>query len=179
MHTSVAGDHAISGYLTSRGTFVQPSHATNPDGTRANNYSAKGNVNPYTGQAGTKSHAPSAASSALRTGALSVGVPIARAGFGAGAALATTAPVSSESGLTNPAGIETPHYERALPPATPVPGKSSSQVERLARAQGTCPDQPTGALQEKGAGYEVYTGACRDGTSSLYRCEFGQCSASR
>lgn len=47
-------DHAISGYTRSNGTYVKPSHATNPDFTRNNNYSTKGNVNPYTGKFGTK-----------------------------------------------------------------------------------------------------------------------------
>lgn len=47
-------DHTISGYTRSNGTYVQPSHATNPDFTRNNNYSTKGNVNPYTGKFGTK-----------------------------------------------------------------------------------------------------------------------------
>jgi hypothetical protein len=47
-------DHTISGY-TRGGTYVSPSHAKNPDATRNNNYSTKGNVNPYTGKPGTKS----------------------------------------------------------------------------------------------------------------------------
>lgn len=47
-------DHAIRGYTRSNGTYVQPSHATNPDATRNNNYSTKGNVNPYNGKYGTK-----------------------------------------------------------------------------------------------------------------------------
>lgn len=47
-------DHGISGYTRSNGTYVQPSHATNPDTTRNNNYSTKVNVNPYTGKYGTK-----------------------------------------------------------------------------------------------------------------------------
>ena len=36
------------------GTYVEPHRATNPDNTKVNNYSAKGNVNPYTGKEGTK-----------------------------------------------------------------------------------------------------------------------------
>lgn len=52
--SSSRSDHAISGY-TRGGTYVRPSHATNPDATRNNNYSTKGNVNPYTGKLGTKS----------------------------------------------------------------------------------------------------------------------------
>lgn len=49
-----AGSHAIRGYATKSGTYVAPSRATNPNNTRADNYSKRGNVNPYTGQAGTK-----------------------------------------------------------------------------------------------------------------------------
>jgi len=53
-YSSSRSDHTISGY-TRGGTYVRPSHATNPDATRNNNYSTKGNVNPYTGKLGTKS----------------------------------------------------------------------------------------------------------------------------
>lgn len=53
-YSSGSSDHVISGYTRSNGTYVQPSHATNPDSTRNNNYSTKGNVNPYTGKGGTK-----------------------------------------------------------------------------------------------------------------------------
>jgi hypothetical protein len=46
--------HTRSGYVRQDGTYVAPSHATNPNSTRSDNYSTKGNVNPYTGKAGTK-----------------------------------------------------------------------------------------------------------------------------
>lgn len=49
------GSHSVSGYTRSNGTYVAPSHATNPNGTKSDNYSTRENVNPYTGQAGTKS----------------------------------------------------------------------------------------------------------------------------
>lgn len=52
--TSSTGSHTTSGYTKSNGTFVAPSHATNPNGTKADNWSTKGNVNPYTGKEGTK-----------------------------------------------------------------------------------------------------------------------------
>ncbi|ACB27623.1 hypothetical protein [Methylobacterium radiotolerans] len=52
---SSGGSHSISGYTRSNGTYVAPSHATNPNGSKSDNWSTKGNVNPYTGQAGTKS----------------------------------------------------------------------------------------------------------------------------
>lgn len=46
-------DHYRNGYVTRNGTYVAPSYATNPNNTRTDNYSAQGNVNPYTGKAGT------------------------------------------------------------------------------------------------------------------------------
>ena len=46
--------HSVKGYTTKRGTYVQPHRQTNPDHTRLNNWSTKGNVNPYTGKPGTK-----------------------------------------------------------------------------------------------------------------------------
>ena len=49
-----SGSHTISGHTTKNGAYVAPSHATNPNSTKTDNYSQKGNVNPYTGKAGTK-----------------------------------------------------------------------------------------------------------------------------
>lgn len=51
---STGGSHSTSGYTKSNGTYVAPAHATNPNGTKADNWSTKGNVNPYTGKEGTK-----------------------------------------------------------------------------------------------------------------------------
>lgn len=49
------GSHFRSGYIKpSTGTYVAPSYATNPNRTQFDNYSTKGNVNPYTGAAGTR-----------------------------------------------------------------------------------------------------------------------------
>ena len=52
--SSSGGSHSVSGHVRSNGTYVPPSHATNPNGTKADNWSTTGNVNPYTGKAGTK-----------------------------------------------------------------------------------------------------------------------------
>jgi hypothetical protein len=41
------------GYVTRNGVYVPPSHQTKPDGTKANNWSTRGNVNPFTGRQGT------------------------------------------------------------------------------------------------------------------------------
>lgn len=50
-----AEGHYVRGYVTQRGAYVAPYHATNPNYTRQDNYSTRGNINPYTGRAGTKS----------------------------------------------------------------------------------------------------------------------------
>jgi hypothetical protein len=46
--------HSVSGHTTKNGTYVKPHRQTNPNGTQKDNYSTKGNVNPYTGKKGTK-----------------------------------------------------------------------------------------------------------------------------
>lgn len=47
-------NHSVHGYTKKDGTHVAPSHATNPNSTRRDNYTHKGNTNPYTGKEGTK-----------------------------------------------------------------------------------------------------------------------------
>jgi hypothetical protein len=44
----------VHGYTKKDGTHVAPHYRSNPDGNPYNNWSTKGNVNPYTGQAGTR-----------------------------------------------------------------------------------------------------------------------------
>ncbi len=51
--TASAGAHYVSGYSRSNGTYVEPHYQTNPNARLNDNYSTKGNVNPYTGKAGT------------------------------------------------------------------------------------------------------------------------------
>lgn len=47
------GSHYVKGHVTKKGTYVPPHMATNPNGTQRDNWSSKGNVNPYTGKEGT------------------------------------------------------------------------------------------------------------------------------
>src|SRR5689334_4858500 len=49
------GSHSTSGYSRTNGTYVQSYHATNPNSTKLDNYSTRGNINPWTGKPGTKS----------------------------------------------------------------------------------------------------------------------------
>lgn len=51
---AIAADHYVSGYTKADGTYVAPHYQTNPNSTTSDNYSTRGNVNPYTGQLGTK-----------------------------------------------------------------------------------------------------------------------------
>ncbi len=44
----------VKGYTRKDGTVVQPHERTAPNSTKNDNYSTRGNVNPYTGKVGTK-----------------------------------------------------------------------------------------------------------------------------
>jgi len=46
--------HAVRGHTTKKGNYVKPTRATNPNNTKKDNYSQKGNVNPASGKKGTK-----------------------------------------------------------------------------------------------------------------------------
>jgi hypothetical protein len=46
--------HTTQGYTNQYGTYVQPHEQTNPNGTQYDNYSTRGNYNPYTGRTGTR-----------------------------------------------------------------------------------------------------------------------------
>jgi opacity protein-like surface antigen len=55
---ALAGDVYVNGYYRSDGTYVQPHYRSAPDGNSYNNWSTKGNTNPYTGQPGYKNPSP-------------------------------------------------------------------------------------------------------------------------
>lgn len=48
----------VNGYFRRDGTYVAPHYRSAPDGNPSNNWSTRGNVNPYTGQGGTVSSPP-------------------------------------------------------------------------------------------------------------------------
>jgi hypothetical protein len=50
---SSSGSHSVRGYTRKDGTYVQPHRATNPNHTKTDNWSTKGNTNPDTGKLGT------------------------------------------------------------------------------------------------------------------------------
>jgi hypothetical protein len=50
---AVSAQVHVKGYTKKDGTYVAPHERTAPNGTINDNYSTKGNVNPYTGKEGT------------------------------------------------------------------------------------------------------------------------------
>lgn len=44
----------VSGYVKKDGTYVAPAMRSAPNNTQTDNYSTKGNTNPYNGKAGTE-----------------------------------------------------------------------------------------------------------------------------
>lgn len=51
---SFAYGKSVRGYHKRSGTYVNSYHRTSKDRTQRNNWSSKGNANPYTGKKGTK-----------------------------------------------------------------------------------------------------------------------------
>ncbi len=43
----------VKGSVTKSGVYRQPHHRTSPNKTKMDNWSTKGNINPYTGKEGT------------------------------------------------------------------------------------------------------------------------------
>ena len=49
------GSVSVKGHTRKDGTYVQPHKRSARDSSKINNWSTKGNVNPYTGKRGTRS----------------------------------------------------------------------------------------------------------------------------
>lgn len=52
--TATFADTYVHGYYRQDGTYVQPHYRSDPNGTTSDNFSTRGNTNPYTGERGTK-----------------------------------------------------------------------------------------------------------------------------
>ncbi len=51
---AIASAGSVKGYTTKKGTYVAPHKRSASNGTQRDNFSSKGNRNPYTGKSGTK-----------------------------------------------------------------------------------------------------------------------------
>ena len=52
--TNAYAETYVRGYTKKNGTYVAPHYRSSPNSTKLDNWSTKGNVNPYTGSIGTK-----------------------------------------------------------------------------------------------------------------------------
>jgi hypothetical protein len=52
--TAASADEYVRGYTRQNGTYVAPHYRSSPDNSYNNNWSVRGNQNPYTGQYGTR-----------------------------------------------------------------------------------------------------------------------------
>jgi len=64
--SSAAAQVHVRGYTKKDGTYVAPHERSAPNHTMLDNYSTKGNVNPYTGKPGTKDPAPYSTNQSLQ-----------------------------------------------------------------------------------------------------------------
>lgn len=55
---SVAAQVHVRGYYKKNGTYVAPHYRSSPNSSRLDNWSTKGNANPYTGKPGTRNPYP-------------------------------------------------------------------------------------------------------------------------
>jgi hypothetical protein len=55
-HAQTTNSHSTTtrGYTKKNGTYVAPAHKTTSNRTQRDNYTTKGNTNPYTGKQGTR-----------------------------------------------------------------------------------------------------------------------------
>lgn len=51
---AIAADTLVNGYYKSNGSYVKPHFRSKANNTTYDNYSTRGNTNPYTGRRGTK-----------------------------------------------------------------------------------------------------------------------------
>jgi hypothetical protein len=53
LNISASADQYVRGYTRSNGTYVQPYHRSSPNNSARDNFSYKGNANPYNGAVGS------------------------------------------------------------------------------------------------------------------------------
>ena len=46
----------VNGHYKNNGTYVQPHYRSSPNSITSDNWSTRGNINPYTGQSGYRNH---------------------------------------------------------------------------------------------------------------------------
>jgi len=124
----IGGAVYVQGYTRSNGTYVAPHMRSAPDGDPFNNWSTKGNINPYTGVAGTHNPYPTGYSPNTYSQP-----PIAsmKQGISSGTQPPILTPVAVTSNRTEPGSYPTGSVSPSIiaPSATPVKLVSNSNSE--------------------------------------------------
>lgn len=122
-HHSSGGSVSVRSYTRKDGTFVHAHTRSAPDGNFSNNWSTRGNFNPYTGKAGTRT-SPYAGSSFVRTTARTTYRTTARTGYQLGALGAAPIAEAEDESEDTPLADETissPAMVTPAPPPVPKP----------------------------------------------------------
>jgi hypothetical protein len=106
----------VRGYTTKSGRYVAPHYRSAPDHSRWNNWSTRGNVNPYTGKVGTKDpygssygySAPNYGYSAPSYGYSSPSYGVPAQGYGRAGGSATPTPLANGEILLASGAVKVP-----------------------------------------------------------------------
>jgi hypothetical protein len=161
----------VSGYTTKNGTQVAPHYRSAPDGSKANNWSTKGNANPFTGKVGTKSVSDG---SEGPTSAAPIQSQAVRA---LPNSLNTTPGVRSEAGHTEAVPNETPFSPPSIKFAEPVTdpilkfqqSNAQKKVPESMRAMGLRYLSGNGVPKDEAKGKELLQGAASKGDFAAKR----------
>jgi len=127
----------VRGYMRKDGTYVAPHYRSAPDGSFQNNWSTKGNINPYTGEEGTRVTPP---------------VPGPGSGTPRVPLPSVTVPPYETTGAPLAPPVAVPPYEpTAEPPAAPVTAPEPAEgapVPRRHRPASAVPDSARGQVSE-------------------------------
>jgi hypothetical protein len=122
---SLGKDVYVKGHFRSNGTYVAPHHRSRPDGNFYNNWSTKGNVNPYTGKLGTKVSPPSSRTSSARRSGGATAFPI-------GVSSASLTPSYAASSSSRSSGEGSRAFEPEFrQPSRPVPVPKAEKSRAL------------------------------------------------
>lgn len=202
------GSHYVAPHVTRSGQYVAGHMRTNPNRTGADNWSTKGNTNPYTSKSGTKplagsqtgarDHGSAGRSELNRTWTIQVPVVTVDSPTTSSRATASTmavantttyrSPLSRRSGVvTEPRGesngseaerVSEAHAQDLDPPKPGQVGQDSFQVEQMARRAG-CDPNAQSQLVGKSGQLEAYNLTCGNGETLRVRCEWGNCTVSK
>jgi len=153
---------SVRGYYRKDGTYVRPHMRSSPDGNFWNNWSTKGNVNPYTGEMGTKTSPYGSSGSYSQFGGINPYTPYAPANgynqFGLSAPYTIKSPATipfSSSGSSFSSGSPSAMGSAASAGTGSFPGVRSYAASSMA-AQTSLPNEiePTASSFLRAGDYE-------------------------